>query len=131
MTEQMGVKKVILLSFLLFAGTIILAHAVVPHHYHNGIPLFTENHDVHHSHNQEGVENCSFSKIYVRLSNDRQLFQMLDFNLQPCFLTLFSDCFICKIEKTKPNLNPYLLLYHTEYISQSLGLRAPPFSITN
>jgi len=122
----MSVKKIISLSFLLFAGTIILAHAVVPHHYHNGLPFITDNHDVHHSHNQDqNVEDCFFSTVYVRLSNDQQLFQLLDFNLQPCFLTLFSDYFICKIEKSK--FKTYLLHYHTEYISQSLGLRAPPF----
>ena len=123
----MSIKKTMALIFLLFAGMVILAHAVVPHHYHNGIPCVAEHHDnLHDSHSQgENAEDCFFSTVYVRLSNnDRQIFQSFDFDLLPCFLILFSDYFVFKIEKFEQK--PYLLPFYTEYVSQSLGLRAPP-----
>jgi len=130
----MSIKKTIALTFLLFAGTVILAHSVIPHHYHNGIPFVTVHHEYdgnlhdRHPHNQkESIDDCFFATVYVRLNNDQQItIQSLDFDfdLLPCFLTLFSDYFICKIEKSQHK--PYLLPYHIEYISQSLGLRAPP-----
>ena len=41
-----SIKKAISTFFLLFAGTIILAHAVIPHHHHDGIPVATR-----HEHN--------------------------------------------------------------------------------
>jgi len=34
-----SIKKAIATFFILFAGTIILAHAVIPHHHHDGIPV--------------------------------------------------------------------------------------------
>jgi hypothetical protein len=133
-----SIKKAIALAFALFAGMSILAHAVIPHHYHNGIPFMST--AAHHddaypdqSYSQEeSIEDCFFANVYVILSNDEQLFYSLDFDFDqlPCFLILFSDYSIPKIENNTGfpvGQKPYLLPYPAEYISQSLGLRAPPF----
>jgi len=120
-------KKALCCSILLFANMILLAHAVIPHHYHDGIPFF----DNHHEHSQyphneeESIEDCFFSRVHIRLDNDKQVFHSLDFDLFSCFLTLS----ILKIADNNSLLfeqKPCLLSFYNEYISSSLGLRAPP-----
>ena len=142
-----SIKKAIALSFLLLANTIILAHAIVCHHHHDAIPITlaaTHHDDNCDSHDAQPIdpcnnsychgciENCSLIKIYIRFNNERQLFQLHDFDFdRPSYtLTLFSDYSIPLIADDVGlpfRQKPYLLSYSTEYISQSLGLRAPPF----
>lgn len=144
-------RKVVALTFLLLANIIILAHAVVPHHHHNQVPvaLNVAHHehdsdaiyDHHHhddtapaehngnSHGHGGIEECLLEKAFIRIGNDNQAFQSLDFDLLPCIISLFSGYSTPKIADDVGlpfRQKPYLLSYHTEYISVSLGLRAPP-----
>ena len=131
-------KKMIVLSLLMLSNSVILAHAVIPHHYHNGIPFIStlshnecENDPFHYPHNKnESAEECFFSKAYVKLGNDEQIFRTVDSNydLLPCFLTLFSNYFTYTDENTTLPVGQKLCLpsCHTEYISKKLGLRAPP-----
>lgn len=147
-------KKAIALSFLLLASIVVLAHAVIPHHHHNQIPVVVCNnhHELesttnrHHHHNDthpidqcadpDGhchgvIEDCLLAKVFVRVSYDKQASQSLgiDFNLLPCIVSLFSGYSIPEIDDDIGlpfRQKPYLLSYHTEYISVSLGLRAPP-----
>ena len=146
-------KKAITLSVLLLANIIILAHAVVPHHHHNQVPVAINTshhehssdatHEHHHhddtapvehkgdSHGHGVVEECLLEKAFIRIGSDKQAFQALDFdfNLLPCIVSLFSGYPIPQITDDDGlpfRQKPYLLSYHTEYISVSLGLRAPP-----
>ena len=146
-----SVKKAIALSFLLLANVIILAHTVISHHHHDAIfvtctTAYHENDcnlpNHHHDDDQPAgqcdkpychgsFEGCALETIYVNSCKCKQTFQLHDcrFELLPCVSTLFSD-------NSAPILdddiglpfrqNPYLQSYNTEYISQSLGLRAPP-----
>jgi len=130
-----SLKKVISLIFLLLAGMIILAHAVIPHHHHNGISFISST--THHTNDDEQndtQEICLLSKVYLRLSNDKQTFQLynFDFDLLPYLLTLFSDENIPPIDDTTSLLfrhQPYILLNYTKFIACSKGLRAPPFQL--
>ncbi len=146
-------KKAVALTFLLLANIIILAHAVVPHHHHNQVPVALNTshhehssdatHDHHHhddtvpaehndnSHGHGGIEDCLLEKVYTKVGSDRQAFQTLDFdfNLLPCIIPLISGYSVPSIADDVGlpfRQKPYLLSYHTEYISVSLGLRAPP-----
>ena len=134
-------KRVISISFLLLANVIILAHAVIPHHHHDGlIFLLTAAHQEHDDHDGEqdhtcnyppchdGAEECLSSTLFVKLDQNKQLFQQ-DFEILPCVFSLFLDYSIPQIVDNVGlpfRQKPYLIFYHTEYISQSLGLRAPP-----
>lgn len=136
-------KKTIALAFLMIANAIILVHTVIPHHLHNCIPIAFVTSQYHHDnqpvghcndHNCNGnFEDCALTKIYVKFDNDRQKVQLhsFDFDLLPCVFILFSDY---STPPTADNVGlsfrqkPYLISYHTEYISQSLGLRAPPLA---
>ena len=141
-----SIKKAIALSFLFLANAIILSHAIFAHHHHD-IPVTVVatyyGHDCNHHNDDanpfkckdpychENIEYCVLSMIYASFDYDKQRFQSYNFNfdLLPCVLTLFSDYSIPSITDDV-NLSfrqkPYLISYHTEYISQSLGLRAPP-----
>lgn len=127
---EFSVKKAIVLSFLLLASTMILAHAIVPHH-HSDVD------NCNHSHCHGNIKNCSLATVYIKFNNDKQICQTLDSNFDsfPCFLALFpnySTSSSLAIDLGLPDKQkPYLSSYYTEYISQSSGLRAPPFSIKN
>ncbi|WP_313380484.1 DUF6769 family protein [Proteiniphilum saccharofermentans] len=146
-------KKAVAISFLLLANMIVLVHAVIPHHHHNQLPVsfdivqhehgdathehFPHNHDTQHpvphgdnSHGHKVFEECILNQAYLKIGNDKQVAQLhnLDFTLLSCLLTPFSDSLtaVAGLEGLPFRQNPYLLSYHTEFISQSLGLRAPP-----
>jgi hypothetical protein len=121
-------KRALSLSFLFLAGIVILVHAVIPHHHHDGVPVIpiSAHHDDSHPDDPNNTEI-----VYVRLNNDKQICQSLDFNydLLPCLSTLFSDNSTYQI-KNDTGLpfrhQPYLLLHYTQFIACSIGLRAPP-----
>ena len=74
-------------------------------------------------------EGCSLTMIVIKLVEDKQLPQLPDFCSPTCDFTLFSGCSIPPITDDTGlpfRQKPYLLSFHIEYISQSLGLRAPP-----
>jgi len=127
----MNVKKTIALSILLFANVIMLVHAVVPHHHHDGMLFLSsfiqhENIPQHcnYTHCHDGIEDCALVNDYTRFDNDGQTFQLHDFNS-----TLFLVYSITQIENNADlpfRQKPYLPLFYSEFISQSLNLRAPP-----
>ncbi|MDR0796530.1 MAG: hypothetical protein LBE79_10875 [Tannerella sp.] len=125
-------KKVIALSFLMIAGIILLVHAVIPHHHHGGISCIS-----YATHKQDGNstdddahEDCLLTKVCLRWSNDKQNFNFHDFDFVPllCTFILFSEYSSFQIKddiglllREKPYLHG-----HTELITRSTGLRAPP-----
>ena len=127
-----SIKKIIALSCWLIVGTIMLAHAVVPHHHHDGIPCLSNfAHDSSDQHSSESHENCLLTKVYLRWSKDKQIHQLhhFDFAPYPCQITLFFDDFTSRIRDDiglPLEQKPYLLPFYTELIAHSSGLRAPP-----
>ena len=127
-----SIKKALASTFLMLVSMVILAHAVIPHHHHDGIPVVAaHNENEGNTTNHDTDEYWLLSMVKVRLGNDKQTFQSLDFdyNLLPCFLTLFSDQSTCQIKDDVGLLfrqKPYLLSDHTKFIACSKGLRAPP-----
>jgi len=137
-------KKAFAISFLLIANMILLAHAVIPHHYHHQIPDITwsflcENGNSHTANQCTDpdcpahgvVEDCFLKKIGVRFNNNGQLKSSIDtdFKLLPCLLSLFAVTPIIEIDNLESlpfHQKPHLLSHHTDFISHSFGLRAPP-----
>ena len=146
----LNVKRGISISFLLLTNVILLTHSVAFHHHHDGIPIASpaahHDHDCsahHHNDSQPvercnhlhcpgNIEDCTLTTIYIRFDNVRQIVQLhsLDFDLSPCVFTLSPDYSAPHIADDVGlpfRQKPYLISYLSEYISQSLGLRAPPF----
>jgi hypothetical protein len=139
-------KKAIALSFLLFAVILVLAHSVVPHHYHHNIFAVcfqtfhcTDSEEMHerfHDYHRHGdgcstMEECQLLKeMYLRLDNNKiQIDLNLDNDIQNIVLLLFSVNPIAEInglEGLPFRQKSCLLLFYTDFIAQSIGLRAPP-----
>ena len=90
-------KKTIGIPLLLLANIIILAHAIVPHHHHNGIVFsicifLSDNEDLeynhahsqpcthyychnseNHEHDEVFSDNCLLNDLYLPTNNDKQL----------------------------------------------------------
>ena len=145
-------KKAIAISFLMLANIILLAHTIVPHHHHeNEVICFFVSHcnecKVGQNYAQYNIPNllcenernpsekcCIIDNVYVPTHshtikstfcyihskcNYGQIFEMLisnSFNIQDSV----DNTLITFQQK------PYTVSYHTDFISQSLGLRAPP-----
>ena len=142
---KFSLKKAIAISFLLFANTIWLAHAIIPHHHHNGlIFILTTAHQAHdcNSHDDNdahsdgncdyplcnsGIENCELATIYAKFDSDKRIVSD-NLDLLPVVFALFSNDDIPQItdDTGLPFRQKPYLISHTEYISQSIGLRAPP-----
>ena len=145
-----SVKKVIALLFLLIAKTIMLAHVIIPHHCHNGLIFTTiiahnahdcdtlNDHQCNHALSNgkcdytncnNDFDNCVSATIYIKSCNCRNTYLLHDCNFELSHLALFSDNSLPPIvdDVGLPfRQNPLTTSYLTEYISQSLGLRAPP-----
>jgi len=120
--------KIIALLFFMIANASIMVHAVICHHHFDDIQPVTQCNQIPCHGN---VGGCSLASIYVNPCKCNQTFLQHDFdiNLLPFFLFPFSDNPIFQIvdDAVLPiKQKPYLIFYHTEYIFQSLGLRAPP-----
>ncbi|MDR0367738.1 MAG: hypothetical protein LBH82_01185 [Bacteroidales bacterium] len=144
-------KKIVSISFLLFANIILLASAVVPHHHHSYDPsvIYFAHQDhcvaVGHcceeanlptdqqgdTHNQTDTDDCLLQQSYINAGNNKQLSPSPDlgFDVLPCVLSLLFGNIVPNTDHLQGlpfRQKPYLHSYHTEFISQSLGLRAPP-----
>ena len=127
-----NVKKGIVFSCWLIVGAIILAHAVVPHHHHEGMPCISyTHHDSSGQHPCDAHEDCLLTKIYLKWNNEKQThqFHQFDFTPFPCQIILFTNDFTCRIQENIGLLSeqkPYILPFYTLFIAHSSGLRAPP-----
>jgi len=97
---------------------LILAHVVIPHH-----------------HNDDGnmIEECPLKVVYARLDNHKSLIDLChDYDIQYPVLLVISVNPVDEITSLKGlpfRQKPYLPFYPTGYISQSIGLRAPPVEL--
>lgn len=143
-------KKVIAIFFLFLANVLLLAHTAFFHHHHDSTHIVLASSTYHecdcnaHRNNDAqpvghcndpychgDIDDCILSTIYVKLDDDRLTIQLHIFNfvLLPCFFSLFPNYLIPYIADDVGlpfRQKPYLLSCHTEYISQSIRLRAPP-----
>jgi len=140
----MSIKKAISLSFLLLANVVMLAHLVVFHHHDNQITATScaayqehycsENTEQHHCHDTKNTgkccvnENCPLSTPFTKADDFKQIkpvFNNFDFiiiNIFPTYqITQITDLVGLPFRQ-----KPYLPLFYSEFISQSMGLRAPP-----
>jgi hypothetical protein len=138
-------KKAISLSFLLLANIILLAHAAVPHHHHENAGVCfvnthcEDNEETHHHDSQTNEhernnfpDRCCFDIAYTHAGNSTK---------PACRLYKKCDCEQLLFSLISNNLNaqslidnvglpfrqnPFVLLFYSEFISYSGGLRAPP-----
>ncbi|MDR2917252.1 MAG: hypothetical protein LBV74_20860 [Tannerella sp.] len=142
-------KRTIAISFLLLANIIILAHVVIPHHHHNGMPVafckislsddnseythsFHSHSDGENDHSHESDANCTLCQLYIRadLNNSPSSLTsaLANFHIDiPTFcLDISSLTDIQGFESLPFRHKPHIISYHSHYIVHSLGLRAPP-----
>ena len=142
----MRLKKAISLSFLLLANVITLVHVAIPHCHHSNMAIcFTvahcERNDVAHSHSHNagchrhddggGLEECPLKDLYVRHENitsfvDEGLDAVVQYPVL-FVLAIGPVAEITDLEGLPFRQHPISLSCYTDYISCSLGLRAPPF----
>ena len=138
----MSIKKVVSLSFLLIANMLILTHVLVPHHYHEDTGLCFVSHcrDSKEAHRHENNEpqnhheenaNPDICTIDVFSKTTDKNIKIACHNdcMQTVFLSPVSSLNIQDyIDSTKTSFLPCPCFpsCHIEYVSQSLGLRAPP-----
>ena len=138
----MSLKRAISFSFLLLANILVLAHVFISHHHHHDeieacvVPHCEDAHHCH-EHQQHEHENNHFPDkccidIYPPANNNikhtcrshkncdcGQVFFALI--ATPLYTHDFVDDTIIHFRQ-----NPFVPLFYSEFISQSLGLRAPP-----
>jgi hypothetical protein len=121
-------RKTICLSILLLANVILLVHAAVPHHHHH--------YDYHYTREHEGQpavdEHCAIDDVYTLAKKNLKIACCVHTECDCCnvFLTQFSDTFDLTnfVDETLIFFRQKhcFVAYHTDYISRSIGLRAPP-----
>ena len=134
-------RKALNITILLFASIILLAHTVVPHHYHEdtGLCFFfhcIDSKEAHkhgdndfHEHQHEGnpyADKCVIDDDYYALSDNNIKITFVLPVLKYIFentishICLNSNIAVCFRQR------PCLLLFYPEFISRAIGLRAPP-----
>ena len=131
----MRMQKTITAIFLLFVTISMVAHSSIAHH-HDGeishaIVENTENHE--HDHNCEHetqraancctIENCLLSDFFRTVS-----YKFTKHNFGGFILSFSNYCLpkITNCLKIDFGETPYVPLFYSEFVAQSIGLRAPP-----
>jgi len=142
-------KKIVCFTALWIANILLVAHIAIPHHHHEnvGICFFnthcTDSKEAHHhkkndTHNHEHEGNpfsekcCIIDNVYFSTQNNIKIACRSHTNCN-CGQTLYAlisetlhihdfvDDIVIHFRQ-----NPYVPLFYSEFISQSIGLRAPP-----
>ena len=140
----MSVKKAISLSFLLLANVIILVHPVVFHHHDHEHQTSadvcvvnqehhcgecTENHcpDAENTGRCCVVKNCLLNSPFTQANTyklTKPVFNNFDFiinNIPVCQTIQITDLTGLSFRQI-----PDIFLFYTDFVAQSIGLRAPP-----
>jgi len=141
------IGKTTAIFFLLLANIILLAHAVIPHHYHQEqvciVNAHCQNDSKAHQHNasghnhehdgSEGTQNCVLKQAVAIPANSlKQEFKCLGcddnhsplVHLQAVLLSHEFNSFVPKIISIAQI--PLKTSSHSCFVHSSLGLRAPP-----
>jgi len=124
-----SMRKVVALSLLILANIIILAHITIPHHHHNGFVVLICDFSATNDAKEHLTEECILDEFYFRSDSSQNSFLSSVFYIEgfPVICNVVtSQLEIQNYDNLTFRRKPYFLSYHTEYISQSLGLRAPP-----
>ena len=143
-------RRALAISFLFLANIVLLAVAAVPHHHHGDMICFTASHCCGHNHDAD----CSHHEQQPSHTHEHHgdagccnVEEWLLPNIEPsdklshlCFCTTCDsghDLFVSiipKLLKLPPQMEnlpfrqaPFEEKYISVYVSQTLGLRAPPF----
>jgi len=142
-------KKVVCITALLFANIFLLAHVVIPHHHHEDAVvcfLDTHNEDCEETHNHEQCDNqdhkhdspavpdkcCIIDNVYFSAHNNVKTTHrsQTNYDCGQVLYALISNSLNLQdgIDNTAiySQENPYVPLFYTEFITRSIGLRAPP-----
>ena len=128
-----SIRKTTVLSFLFLANIILLIHAVVPHHHHEDTGIcFTNSHTREHEENSYPEKCCIIDNNYTLAENKIKTSchmhtkcncgQLLS---EPILTTLYIHDFVNDTQ-IHFQQNPYVPLFYSEFVSLSIGLRAPP-----
>ena len=135
-------RKEFSIVILLFASIILLAHIVVPHHYHEdtGLCFFLhcrdskeahkhENNDFFDEHQHEGnpfADKCVIDDDYYALSDSNKKISdrlpAIKCNFEH---TISYHCLVSNIAVSFRQ-RPCIPLFYSEFVSRAIGLRAPP-----
>jgi len=127
---RFGMRRVVAISFLLLAHICVLAHAVVPHHRHDRVVVVDvfQHEGADHDHDHQGCEVCVLDNAFTSDEIKRS-------HAESCacchaVATVLPDSY-CLPEiqvgdgpAFRPK--PPIVTYHYQYLTHSLGLRAPP-----
>ena len=148
----MSIKKAITLSFLLLANIILLAHAAVPHHHHETISICFcdmhgtnceetcthEHHDTQTTHHEQhefpsSDDCCYIDTFYAPTHNNLKtschLHEKCECGKMILYALISTSIYTSDfVEDTIIHFrqNPCVQLFYSDFISQSIGLRAPP-----
>ena len=133
-------KKAVNIAALLFANIILLANTVVPHHHHeNAVVCFflhcrdskEAHHHEHHNfpeHDHDGnpfFDKCIVDDNYVPADNNKKFVDCLPAVKCDYEQAIAYCCFVSAIAANFQQ-KPYLPQLYSEFITLSIGLRAPP-----
>lgn len=146
-------RKLISILLIFTVNAFLLAHSVLPHHHHDGIPHFSfsafTNHDDHqtendHRHNScccHHDKKCDTSSCFL----DQEIDIIHEINDDTCVvchsahgyshwlaevtLLFYTFDFLQKGDNPPLKRPPYLISYHFEYLNSLPGFRAPPIRI--
>ena len=134
-------RKVFSISILLFTNIILLAHTVIPHHYHEetGLCFFLhcidskeahkhENNDLD-EHQHEGnpyANNCFIDDDYYAFSDNNKKITNTLTTLKCIFEKTISYIYLNNNIAVSIRQRPCLPLFYPEFVSRTIGLRAPP-----
>ena len=150
---KMSMKRALSLSCLLLANIILLAHAALPHHHHETISIcfcdttHCDNNKETCTHEHHGTETahhehtnypssdkcCIIDTIYTPAQNNIKTschqHEKCDCGKMTVYALVSNNLYTSDFVGDTIfhfRQNPYVPLFYSEFISQSIGLRAPP-----
>jgi hypothetical protein len=136
-------KKSISILLIFSVNLLLLAHAVLPHHHHNGIPhlVFAGTGEHHHSddfccceHEDQDKDSCALDlevDVYCNTEEHHHHLCCTDhsdhFNHLPTAILLtYSYDISASLQGEPLRIPPYLISCSQDPVVSSTGLRAPP-----
>ena len=124
----MSIKKVISLSVLLYVNVFMLGNIIIPHHHHGleRICFYVHCEECAHEY-QEYATDDVYIPANKCIKNSCCSYTGCDCG-QALYALISKSVNMSALNTKLPFPHkPYLPSFHAEHISQSLGLRAPPF----
>jgi len=135
------IKKAVSFTILWLANILLLAHIALPHHHHGEAETCffnscCQDSEKEHHHEQDGIPSaekcCAIDSVYFSTNNDTKIACCDHENcgcgqwLYAVIPTVLNNCGFVENTAVHFRQNPYVLGFYTDFVTQSLGLRAPP-----